>query len=101
MNSMRQSGFFQLKEGAFSGKAQCISIFFDEVLFVVKLLQTMPDVESMKKTYYEFYYTIIKNRGGKQEQELDKYDNVISYLYDEIIMPTYNLGIKRGETLLK
>ena len=47
MKIERQNGIFQFEEDPFTKDARGISKIYDEVLFLVKFLQTKPQVESM------------------------------------------------------
>ena len=66
-----------------------------EVILILQFLQTKPQVGSMKKEYLNLYYTIIKNRDEKEEEDVD-YSN-----YVDFIMPKYDIGVKFPETILK
>ena len=43
-----------------------------ELCLIENFLQTEPQVKSMISNIYELYYTVIKNRDEKEEDELDK-----------------------------
>ena len=62
MKTRRQSGTFQFEEDPFRKKVQGIGKIYHEVLLVLKFLQTKPQVKSMNITYYDLFYTVIKNR---------------------------------------
>ena len=62
MNIRKQSNTFQFKGDPFSKNAESIGKNYQEVLLVMKFLQTKPTVKSMKIKYYDLYYTVIKNR---------------------------------------
>ena len=47
----------------------------------------------MKINYYDLYYTIMKNRDEKEEEELVEYDNNYNCLYD--------IGIKPREKIFR
>ena len=44
-------------------------------LFLMKILQTKPDVKTMNNKYYDLYYTVIKNRDDKKTVNDDEYEN--------------------------
>ena len=77
---------FQLEEDPFSKNARGISKTYHEVLILLKFLQTKPHVKNMNINYFDLYYTVNKNRDGKEEE--DEYDNV----YD--ICPNHFVGMK-------
>ena len=53
----------------FSRGSQCVAKIMHEVLLFVKFLQTKPQVKSMNINCYDLYYTVIKNRDKKEEEE--------------------------------
>ena len=53
MSIRRQSGNFQFEENHFSKNAQGISKICHEILLVMKILQTKPQVKSMIFSYYD------------------------------------------------
>ena len=48
-----------------------------EILLLIKLLQTKPQVKSMYINYYNLYYNIIKNRDEKEVEAIHAYDILI------------------------
>ena len=58
---------FKIEEDTSSNYAQSISKIYHEVLLLlVKILQTKPQVKMLNTFYYDFYYTVIKNRDEKE-----------------------------------
>ena len=57
---------FIIEEDPFSKSAQGISEDYHEVLLLGKFIQTKPQVKNMNITYYDFYYTVSKNRDDKE-----------------------------------
>ena len=51
-----------MDEDPFAKIAQGIVKIYHEVLFLMKFLQTKSQVKNMNITYYDLYYTVIKNR---------------------------------------
>ena len=47
-------------EDTFAKNAQGIKIIYLEVLLLMKVLQTKPQIKNMNNNYYDFYYTVIK-----------------------------------------
>ena len=78
MNIRRQSGTFQFEEDSFSKNVQGIGQTYQEVLLLMKILQTKPQVKSMKINYYDLYCPVIKNRDDKEcvvdENEIEYFD---------------------------
>ena len=58
MNIRRQSGTFQFEEDPFSKGVLGIGKTYHEVLLLVKILQTKPQVKNMNNKYYDLYYTV-------------------------------------------
>ena len=56
----------RIDEDPFSKNAQGISLFYHEVLLLMKFLQTKPQVKNMNIKYYDLHYTVIKNRDDKE-----------------------------------
>ena len=53
-------------EDPFAKNAQGISKIYHEVLKLMKLLQTKPEVKNTNNNFYDLYYTVIKNRDEKE-----------------------------------
>ena len=66
-----RSNTFPFEEDPFAVKDGGISETYQEALFLMKFLQTKPQVKSMNVNYYDLYYTVIKNRNenhiGKED----------------------------------
>ena len=87
---------FQTQEDPCAKNAQGISKSYHEVLLLMKFLQTKPQVKNMNNNYYDLYYTVIKNRDHKNEDNENDYNNFI-----DIITPDHYVGIKPRETMLR
>ena len=46
--------------------------FYDEVLILMKFLQTKAKVTNMNINYYDLYYSVLKNRKEKDNEEEQK-----------------------------
>ena len=59
----------------------------------------------MNNNYYDLFFTVIKNRGERIVKEENEYEGVwitIQYLnYKDFILPSFYIGIKPCETLLR
>ena len=62
---------FQIQEDTFAKNAQGISKIYHEVLLLLKFLQTKLQVKNMNINYYDLYYTVIKSRKEKDNNEND------------------------------
>ena len=92
---------FQTQQDPFAKNAQGISKIYHEVLLLVKVLQTKPQVKNMNINYYDLYYTVIKTRdeSDKIENEYENDDNDCINFSD--IVPNHNFGIKKDDEILK
>ena len=79
---------FQTQEDSFSKNAQGISKNYHEVLMLVNFLPTQPSVKNTNNNYYDLFYTVIKNRDEKDNNEND-YTN-----FNDFITPNPYFGIK-------
>ena len=93
---------FEFEEELFSKNAQDISKNYPEVKLLMKFLQTKPQVKNMNNIYYDFYYTVIKDRDEKEIVD-DQYENVENDYnkYEAFIIPNHNISIQRRERILK
>ena len=92
---MKNKNFCFPKQDLFSKNAQGISKIYHEVLLLMKCLQTKPQVKNMNINYYDLYYTIIKTRKEKVD---DQYENDYINFHD-FITPNHYIGIKPRETI--
>ena len=88
---------FQFEKNRFAKNAQGISKIYQEVLLLVKILQTKPQVENMNIEYYDLYYTVIKNRNEKEVVN----DENDYFTFNDFITPNHSIGLKPRETILK
>ena len=86
---------FQTQEDPFAKNAQSISKIYHEVLLFMKLLETKPHVKNMNINYFDLYYTVIKNRDDKNENNENDYIN-----FNDFITPNHYIGIKPRETII-
>ena len=80
---------FQTQQDPFAKNAQGISKIYHEVLLLMKFLQTKPQVKDMNISYYDLYFTVIKNR------ESDKNEN--DYInFNKFVTTNHIIGIKKN-----
>ena len=90
---------FNFVEHLFAKDNQGISKIHHEVLMLMKILQTKPQVKNMNINYDDLYYTIIKNRDDIEFVD-SQYEN--DYIeYEDFIIPNHNKSIKLRETMLR
>ena len=82
-------------EDPFAKNVQGISNIYHEVLKLMKLLQSKPQVKNMNIKYFDLYYTVNKNRDEKENVD-DKYGNDYISLND-VIIPNLYVGINGRE----
>ena len=88
----------RMDEDPFAENTQGTSKTYHEVLFVIKVLQTKPQVKNMDIHYYDLYYTNIKNRDEKEIVD-NQYENVYFNFND--IVPNHYIGRKKDNEKLK
>ena len=86
-----------MDEDPFAKNAQGISKNYHEVILLIKFLQTKPHIKNMNIKYYDFYYTVIKNRDEKEVVD-NQYEN--DYINFNYVIPNNNISIKPRETIL-
>ena len=67
---MKNKNFQTNNQDSFSKNAQGISRVYNEVLLLMKFLQTNPQVRNMNINYYDLYNTVIKVR----DENMDIYN---------------------------
>ena len=87
----------RMDEGPFSKNAQSIVKIYHEVLLIMNFLQTKPQVKNMNIKYYDFYYTVFKNRDEKKfiNAQYEK-----DYINFSDITPNHYIGRRNDNTLL-
>ena len=94
--------FFNLKRMFFIKSAPGITKNYHEVLLILKILQTKPQVKNMNIKYYDFYFTVNKNRDDNQivseEHENNEKDHIN---YDDSSTPNSYIGRKSDDVMLR
>ena len=85
-------------EDPFAKNARGISKICLEVLLLMKYLQTKPQIKNMNFKYYDFYYSVIKNRDGKEIVD-EKNEN--DYINFNDIVPNHYIGRKNDNIMLR
>ena len=93
---------FQTQEDPFARNAQGISKIYHEVLLLLKIVQTKPQVRNMNINYYDLYYTVIKVRDENKDID-NQYENDDNYYinFNDFITPNHYIGIKKYNEKLK
>ena len=98
LNYSRQKDHLQFKEDPFNKNAHGTAENMHEVLLIFKLLQTKFQVMCISITYYDLFYAVKKIEMIKEEV-LDKFDEFFKYLFDNTIMPNYDIRV--NDTMFK
>ena len=71
-------------------------------MLLLNFLQTKPQVKNMKIKYYDFYYTVIKNRDDEQIVK-DEYENNENDYgnFNDFTTPNHYIGRKNDNVMLK
>ena len=92
---------FQSQHGPFSKNAQGISKIYHEVLLLMKILQTKPQIKIMNINYYDLYYTVIKVRDENKDIDNQYEDDENDYIIFNDIVPNHYIGIKNNNEIIK
>ena len=87
---------FQTQEDPFAKTAQGVSKIYHEVLLLMKLLQTKPQVKNKNTNYYDLYYTVIKTRDENKDIDNQYESDENDYInFNDSIIPIHYIGIKK------
>ena len=87
---------FQTEQDPFSKNAQGFSKIYHEVLLIMKLLHTKPQIKNMNNKYFDLYYTVNKTRDENKDIDNNDYFN-----FNDFFTPNHYIGIKPRETILR
>ena len=95
---------FQTQEDPFSRNAQGISKIYHELLLLMKFLQTKIQVKNLNFSFCDLFYTVMKNRKEKDNEEEQK--EIVNNENDDInindsVTPNQLVGIKSRESIYK
>ena len=98
---MKQKNFQTYQQDPSAKNAQGISKIYHELLVLMKILQTKPQIKNMNIIYYDLYYTVIKTRDENDiiDNEYGNDDNDYNNFSD--IVPNHYIGIKKNNEILK
>ena len=101
-NIRRQSGTFHFEEDPFSKGVQGIGKLYHEVLLLMKFLQTKLHVKNLNISYYDLYYTVIKNRDDNLIVNNKFEDNEVDYIdFNDIIFPNHYDRRKNDNVIIR
>ena len=100
---MKNKTFQSNKIDPFSKNAKGVAKIYHEVLLLIKIRQTKPDVKIININYTDLYYTVIKTRDENKNRDNQYENDYHDYIdiNDFIITPNHYIGIKPRETILK
>ena len=85
----------RFEEDLFAKNAQGMSKICHELLMLMKVLQTKPQVNNLNINYYDLYYTVNKNRDENESVD-NQYENDYISL-NHVFIPNHYDGIKGRE----
>ena len=96
---MKNKIFQTNNQDPFSRNSQGISRIYHEVLLLMKVLQTKPQVKNMNNNYFDLYYTVIKTRDENKNTDIQyDYDENDYINFNDFIIPDHNIS---RETILR
>ena len=99
---MKNKNFQTQHKDPFSKNVQGINKIYHEVLLLMKLLQTKPQVKYMNINYYDLYYTVIKVRDENKDIDNIYENDANDYIkINDFITPNQYVGIKPREAILR
>ena len=98
---MKNKNFQTYQQDPFAKNAQGISKIYHEVLLVMKILQTKPQIKNMNINYHDLYYTVIKARDENKHIDNQYENDEKDYINFNDIVPHHYVGIKPRETILR
>ena len=99
---MKNENFQTNNQDPFAKNAQSICKIYHEVLFLMKFLQTKPQIKNMNINYFDLFYTVIKTRDENRDID-NQYENDDNDFIDinDFTTPNHYIGIKSRETILR
>ena len=88
---------FQTQQDPFAKNAQGISRKYHEVLLLMKLLKTKPQVKNMNMNYYDLYYTVNKTRDENKDIDNQYENDDNDHINFNDIVPNHYIVIKNRE----
>ena len=93
---------FQSGQDPFARNAQSISKIYHEILFLLKFLQTKPQIKNMNIDYFDLYYTVIRIRDENKDIDNQYEDDNNDYInFNDFITPNQYIGRKNNNELLR
>ena len=96
---MKNKNYQTQDQDPFSRNAQGIHKIYNEVLLLMKFLQTKAQIKNMNIKYYDLYYTVIKTRDENKDLNNQYNNDEKDYInINDFIIPNQNIS---RETILK
>ena len=94
---------YQAQEDPFARNTQGISKIYHEVLLLMKFLQTKTRVKNMNISYFDLYYTVIKNRDENMDIDSQYENDENDYINFNVFITTPNhyIGRKNDNVILR
>ena len=89
----------RMDEDPSARKAQGFSKFFNEILLLMKILQTKPQVKNRNFNFYDLHYTVDRNRGEKEVVDNQFVND--SNNFNDFITSNHYIGNEKNNKILK
>ena len=99
-NEMRKRNF-QTQEDPFNKNSQGINKIYHEILLLMKILQTKPQVKIMNINYFDLYYIVIRIRDENRDIDNQYENDENDYINFNDNVANHYIGFKPRETLLR
>ena len=95
---MKNKNFQSNNVDPFSKNVQGVAKIYHEVLLLMEVLQTKPDIKNMNINYHDLYYTVIKTRGENKNIDNQYEDDYHDYIdiNNFNITPNHYIGRKNN-----
>ena len=97
---MKNKNFQINNQNSFARNSQGISKIYHEVLLLMRILQTKPEVKNMNINYYDLYYTVTKTRDENKDIDIQNENDENDYIdINDYINPNHYVGRKHDEII--
>ena len=94
-NEMKSKSFQTHQQDTFAKIAQGISIYYHEILLLMKYLQTKPQIRNMNNNCCDLFYTFIKIRDENKDIDNQYENDENDYInFSDFVIPNHYVGGK-------
>ena len=94
---MKRKNFQTYQQDTSAKNAQGISKIYHEIVLLMRILQTKPQIKNKNINYYDLYYTVIKTRDENKNIDTDTND----YINFNDIISNHYIGNKKDNVILR